>query len=66
MMHRLQGSIAGLGKGLMGAADHDLAGIPRNFSLTDLGLDNDASGLPRNISLSDFPPLDLDSGGEQN
>lgn len=49
----------------MGAHDHDLGGIPRNFSLTDLGLDNDHGGLPRNISLSDFPVLDLDSGGEQ-
>ena len=56
----------GLGKGLMGVSDHDLANIPRNFSLTDLGLDTDHGGLSRNISFPDFPALDLDSGGEHN
>lgn len=65
----LQVSSGSMGRGL-GSQDH-LAGLPRNFSLSDLGLDHVMDGehggiLPRNISLSDFPALDLDSGGEQN
>lgn len=58
-----------MGRGL-GSQDH-LAGLPRNFSLSDLALDHvtegdHAGGMMRNISLSDFPALDLDSGGEQS
>ena len=57
-----------MGRGL-GSQDH-LAGLPRNFSLSDLALDSVMDGdhggtMPQNISLSDFPGLDLDSGGEQ-
>ena len=65
----LQISSGSMGRGL-GSQDH-LAGLPRNFSLSDLGLDHVMDGenggmMPRNISLSDFPALDLDSGGEQS
>ncbi len=64
----LQVHSGSIGRGL-GSQDH-LAGLPRNFSLSDLALDNvmdseHAGMMPRNISLSDFPALDLDSGGEQ-
>lgn len=60
---RPQAALGGLGESLMGSHDHGLAGIPRNFSLTDLGLENHDGSLPRNISFPEFP-LDLDAGGD--